>query len=126
MSNNRTNEGSRQGSCGGVPVSGREVILLKQSRFSARRPMSRQQIESVPCDKPAVYRILDKNGENTYTGTAQRGRVADRLAEHLPGGKDPIRGGTSFQIKQARSIDEARRQEQRVISREKPKQNKQV
>ena len=43
-------------------------------------------------DKPVVYKIRNAKGENIYTGSAKRGRVEDRLREHLPGGKDPVPG----------------------------------
>ncbi len=51
-----------------------------------------EAIESLAKDKPVVYQILNKNNKNIYTGSAKRGRVEERLKEHLPGGPDPIRG----------------------------------
>ena len=44
-------------------------------------------IEKLPDNKPVVYKILTEGGKNNYTGSAQRGRVQERLKEHLPGGK---------------------------------------
>jgi excinuclease UvrABC nuclease subunit len=81
-------------------------------------------IESLPKDKPVVYRILDSDGENIYTGVAKRGRVSERLAEHLPGGPDPIRGAAKVRIEQKTSINEAKGSEERIIKRSKPKYNK--
>ncbi len=81
-------------------------------------------IEKLPKDKPAVYKILDDKGENIYTGVAKRGRVPERLKEHLPGGPDPIPGGVRVQIQQKKSISEAEKTEKRIISRSKPKHNK--
>ena len=75
-------------------------------------------------DKPAVYKIRNAKGENIYTGSAIRGRVQDRLGEHLPGGKDPVPGGRTVEIEQKSSIDEARRSEARTIKRSQPKHNK--
>jgi hypothetical protein len=75
-------------------------------------------------DKPVVYRILTPSGKNNYTGTAQRGRVQDRLLEHLPNGKDYI-PGRKVQIEQTSSIDEARAKEARIITRTEPPYNKQ-
>ena len=49
-------------------------------------------IESLAKDKPIVYDIQNKQGETIYTGVAKRGRVEQRLKEHLPGGSDPISG----------------------------------
>ncbi len=84
---------------------------------------TRKGIESLARDKPAVYKILNRKGDNLYTGIAKRGRVADRLKEHLPGGPDPIRGGAKVKIEQKKSIAEARKSESRIIKRSKPKHN---
>lgn len=75
-------------------------------------------------DKPVVYQIENAKGDNIYTGVAKRGRVEERLNEHLPGAKDPIRGGTRVRIQQKPSIDEARKSEERIIKRQQPPQNK--
>lgn len=81
-------------------------------------------IDSLAQDKPAVYKILDKNNKNIYTGSAKRGRVAERIREHLPRGPDPIPGGIRVKIEQKSSIEEARKSESMIISRTKPKYNK--
>ena len=47
-----------------------------------------QAIEELAADKPVVYKVLDRNGENIYTGVANRGRVRERIREHLPGAPD--------------------------------------
>lgn len=81
-------------------------------------------IEKLPNKKPVVYKILTEGGKNNYTGIAQRGRVQDRVAEHLPGGKDYV-PGSKIQIEQMKSIEEARDKEASIISRSDPKYNKQ-
>jgi hypothetical protein len=81
-------------------------------------------IGKLPNDKPALYRIQTDGGKTNYAGIAKRGRVQERLAEHLPGGKDFI-PGAKVQIEQKKSIDEARASESRVIARTKPKYNEQ-
>jgi len=81
-------------------------------------------ISKLPDDKPVVYKVLTPGGKNNYTGVAQRGRVQDRLQEHLQGGKDPV-PGAKVQIEQFSSIDEAKKREGQIISREEPKHNKQ-
>ena len=81
-------------------------------------------IESLAKDKPVVYKIKDKKGGNLYTGVAKKGRVEERLKEHLPGGSDPIRGGKKVTISQKSSIDEALKTEERIIKRAQPPQNK--
>ena len=68
-------------------------------------------------------RCSDNKGENIYTGVAKKGRVGERLTEHLRGGVDPIPGGSWFSIKQKRSISDARAEEKQVIKNEEPKQN---
>jgi len=85
--------------------------------------MSTIGINSLPNDKPVVYKILDRKGENIYTGIAGRGNVRDRLEDHLPGHRDAIPGAYKVQIDRQSSIREAERKEVRVISRSKPKYN---
>ena len=85
---------------------------------------NRQGIDNLPDNKPVVYRILTESGKNNYTGVALRGRVQDRLTEHLASGKDPI-PGTKIVIEQHSSIAEARAQEERIIARSQPKYNEQ-
>ena len=77
-------------------------------------------IENLPNNKPVVYKIITKGDRNNYTGIAQRGRVQDRIKEHL--GNIP---GTKIQIEQMNSISEAQKKETRIISRIQPKYNKQ-
>lgn len=84
---------------------------------------TRDGIGNLPNDKPVVYRIKNRNNENIYTGIAKRGRVKDRLNEHLLGGTDPIRSGVKIQIEQTKSISEAEKKESNIISRSKPKCN---
>jgi len=97
--------------------------MAKRTRRTAR--LSPKGIESLPQDKPAVCKILDKHGVNIYTGVAKRRWLRDRLSEHLPGGPDPIRGGCKVRIDQKSSINEAQESERRIIKRSKPKFNKQ-
>lgn len=85
---------------------------------------NKQGISKIPDDKPAVYKIQTASGKNNYTGTAQRGRLQDRLTEHLPGGKDYI-PGSKVRIEQMPSIADARAKESRIIARSQPKHNKQ-
>lgn len=84
---------------------------------------SKEGIESLAKDKPVVYKIENKKGENIYTGIAKRGRVEERLKEHLSNGPDPIRGGVKVKITQKDSIDEARKSEARIIKQQKPAKN---
>ena len=86
----------------------------------SRVQFNKSGIENLPNNRPVVYKILTEGGRNNYTGVAQRGHVQSRLKEHL--GKIP---GATVRIEQAKSITEAREKETRIISRSKPKYNKQ-
>jgi len=81
---------------------------------------SEEGISQLPNDKPAVYKILTLNGNNNYTGVTQRGRVRERVMEHL--GEIP---GAKVRIEQKKTTEEAREREDRIIKRSKPKYNKQ-
>lgn len=81
-------------------------------------------IAKLPNDKPALYRIQTEDGKTNYAGVAKRGRVQERITEHLPGGKDYV-PGAKVQIEQKKSIDQAQYTESRVIARSKPKYNDQ-
>ena len=77
-------------------------------------------IEKLPDDKPVLYRIRTGGGNDNYVGVAKRGRVRDRVAEHL--GEIP---GATVSIEQFSSIADARAKEANVIKRQQPKYNKQ-
>ncbi len=85
---------------------------------------NQQGINKLPNDKPAVYKILTNGGNNNYTGSAKRGRVHERLEEHLPGGKDYV-PGVKVEIDQMNSLTEAKLKESRIIQLSKPKHNTQ-
>lgn len=77
-------------------------------------------IENLPNDKPVVYRIQTEGGKTNYVGVAKKGRVQERLQEHLDADKIP---GVKVQIQQMPSIRDAENAEPRVIARAKPKYN---
>lgn len=87
-------------------------------------PLNPAGIGKLPNDKPVVYKLFNRKGENVYTGIAGRGNVPDRLTAHLPGHKDAIPGADKVQIDQQSSIREAEKKEANIISRSKPKYNK--
>ncbi len=89
--------------------------------------MARKTVRFTPTDasklseeKPVVYRIQTESGKTNYVGTAKRGRVQERIQEHLDAGKIP---GAKVQVEQMPSIQEAQKKEQNIISRTKPKYN---
>jgi hypothetical protein len=71
----------------------------------------------LPNDKPVVYKIKTPTGKTNYVGVAKRGRVQDRIQEHLDKGKIP---GAKVQIEQVPSIRDAEKKEQNIISRPNP------
>ena len=77
-------------------------------------------IGKLPDNKPVVYKIETEGGRTNYTGVAKRGRVQERIQEHL--GNIP---GNSVRIEQMGSIQEAQQKEARIIKRSQPKYNKQ-
>ena len=77
-------------------------------------------ISDLPNDKPALYRIETAGGELNYVGVAKRGRVKDRIEEHM--GQIP---GATVTIEQFTSIDKAKEKETRIIKRNQPKYNEQ-
>jgi hypothetical protein len=75
-----------------------------------------------PNDKPVVYKIQTPTGKTNYVGVAKRGRVQERIEEHLDKGKIP---GAKVHIEQVPSIKDAQEKEQNIISRTQPKYKEQ-
>ena len=75
-------------------------------------------INQLPIDKPVLYRIETESGTLNYAGIAKRGRVRERIEEHL--GEIP---GARVRIEQFSSIQDARKKETNVIKRNAPKYN---
>lgn len=82
------------------------------------------KIDELPNDKPVMYSYKTKGNKVNYIGVAKKGRVQERLKEHLPGEKDYV-PGAKIQIEQFNSIADARKKEAAVIERTKPKHNEQ-
>jgi excinuclease UvrABC nuclease subunit len=81
---------------------------------------TKEDINKLPNDKPVLYRIETEGGNPNYVGVAKRGRVRERIEEHL--GQIP---GANVRIEQFNSIDDAKEKEARVIKRNQPKYNEQ-
>lgn len=77
-------------------------------------------ISQLPNNKPVLYRIETESGRMNYVGVAQRGRVRERISEHL--GQIP---GATVRIEQFNSIGDAQKKEVNVIKRTQAKYNKQ-
>lgn len=86
-------------------------------------PFNTSGAARLPNDRPVVYRIKSERNKTTYVGVAQRGRVQERIREHLS--ENRIRGA-KVHIEQKSSIREARATEKRVIARSKPRHNRQA
>lgn len=84
---------------------------------------NKEGIGKLPEAKPVMYRIETNNGRDNYVGVAKRGRVQERIGEHLAGAKDPI-PGAKVQIEQLPTIHRAEQKEKAVIARSQPKYNK--
>lgn len=83
---------------------------------------NKTSIGKLPNDKPVVYKIKTEGGKVNYVGVAKKGRVQERIEEHLQGGKNYV-PGSKVQIEQFSSIAEARKIEAAVIKRIEPKHN---
>ena len=88
--------------------------MVKKTKFN------KSSIDKLLNDKPVMYRIKTPAGNENYVGIAERGRVRERLNEHL--GNIP---GSTVEIEQFSSIADARKKEKNVIKRNQPKYNKQ-
>ena len=77
--------------------------------------------EKLQNDKPVVYKIQTDGGKTNYVGIAKRGRVQERIQEHIDTGKIP---GAKVQIRQVDSIAKAKNIETNTIKRTQPKYNK--
>ena len=80
---------------------------------------NKTEIEQLPNDKPVLYNIETEGGNPNYVGVAKRGRVRERIAEHL--GVIP---GATVTVERFSSIQDARKKEANVIRRKQPKYNK--
>jgi len=81
---------------------------------------NKEGIGQLPDDKPVLYRIETESGNLNYVGVAQRGRVRERISDHL----DEI-PGTTVRIEQFHNIGDAKKKEESVIERNQPKYNEQ-
>ena len=81
---------------------------------------NKSSIGKLANDKPVTYKIQTPGGKANYIGTAMKGRVQERIAEHL--GEIP---GAKVQIQQHSSIADARKSEANMIKRNQPKYNEQ-
>jgi len=87
-----------------------------------KRKFIKSNIPKLPANKPVTYSLETAGGQVNYVGAAKRGRVRQRLMEHLPSGPDPIPAKTVI-IKQFPSIEKAKTAEKIAIKKKQPKYN---
>ena len=83
---------------------------------------NKTSIGKLPNDKPVMYKIKTEGGNVNYVGVAKKGRVQERIEEHLQRQEDYV-PGAKVQIEQFGSIAEARKMEAAAIKRIQPKHN---
>ena len=91
-------------------------------RMGAKKPFLNKNVNDVP-DQSGVYNIINRQGDVVYTGSAGAGRLRERLKEHL--NHEDIPGAAQFQVRPTSSTAEAKKVEQELIKRNKPKYNEQ-
>jgi excinuclease UvrABC nuclease subunit len=87
-------------------------------RLTNRQTFCQTNLQDVP-NQSGIYVIRNRRGVCQYVGSAESGRLAERLNEHLA--KRDIPGAHTFQIRTATSEDEARRLERQYKRRYKPR-----
>ena len=95
------------------------------NKFQNKQKFTKQNIQKAPESKAVVYKISDNKGKNLYTGSAGRGRVQARLAEHKDVQSEKIPDASKFQIQQVQNKEVARKVEKSIIKKEQPKFNEQ-
>ncbi len=92
------------------------------TRLGGPKSFTKKTVDQLPNDKPTMY-VLERGGKPVYAGVAQRGRLQERLNEHLNQNTAP--GATGVRVRPTSSIDDARKAEEQFIRRERPRFNDQ-
>lgn len=81
--------------------------------------------KKISSETPGVYDIQNKKGKSEYVGMAKKGRMQERVKEHLPTStKDPIKNGSKVKITNTKTKEAALRKEKQLIKSKQPSQNK--
>ena len=91
-------------------------------RMGSKTPFSEKNVNDVS-NQSGVYNLINRQGDIVYTGSAGARRLKERLKEHLD--QKDIPGATQFQVRPTKSAAEAKKVEQELIKRNKPKYNEQ-
>ncbi len=94
-------------------------------KFSNARKFNKTNIRNIPEEKPILYRLQNNPGDELYAGVAKKGRVQERLGEHLALKKEKIPGAAKIKFAQFSSIEKAKRAEKQLIEKLEPKFNEQ-
>jgi len=94
-------------------------------KFSNVRKFNKTNIKNLPEEKPVLYLLQNNPGDELYLGIAKRGRIQERLEEHLTLKKEKIPGAAKVKIAQFPSIEKAKKAEKRLIKKLEPKFNEQ-
>jgi len=94
-------------------------------KFTNARKFNKTTLNNIPEEKPVLYRFLNNSGDELYDGVAKKGRVQDRLLEHLNLKKEKISGATKIKFAQFSSIQKAKKAEKQLVKKLQPKFNDQ-
>lgn len=94
-------------------------------KFSNARKFNKTSIKNLPEEKPILYLLQNNPGDELYLGVAKKGRVQERLKEHLTLKKEKIPGAAKVKFAQFSSIEKAKKVEKRLIKKLEPKFNEQ-
>ena len=94
-------------------------------KFSNARKFNKTSIKNLPEEKPILYLLQNNPGDELYLGVAKRGRVQERLEEHLILKKEKIPGAAKVKFAQFSSIEKAKKAERQLIKKLEPKFNEQ-
>jgi excinuclease UvrABC nuclease subunit len=88
-------------------------------------PFTKTDTNKIPSKKPGVYDIKNKEGDSQYIGMAKKGRMQERVKEHLPTStKDPVKSGSKVEITTTKTKEAALKKERLLIKSKRPPQNK--
>lgn len=94
-------------------------------KFSNARKFNKTIIKNLPEEKPILYLLQNNSRDELYLGVAKRGRVQERLQEHLTLKREKIPGAAKVKFAQFSSIEKAKKAEKQLIKKLEPKFNEQ-
>jgi len=92
-------------------------------KFTNARKFNKNNIKSIPNDKPIIYRLQNNKKQKLYTGIAKKGRIPERLFEHINLKKERIPGATKIKIVQMPNVEKAKIIEKRLMKKFQPRFN---